>query len=70
MKTKKIENFKDDKLSKTGAGNVTGGLGGGSTATCRNLEEQHSDAIGRGDFEEASRIMRIILRVCGFPGQF
>lgn len=64
--------FHSNKISAKEAQNVLGGLGGSYSddSTCRRLEEQQAAAAARGDFEEAMRIMRIIIRVCGVPGSF
>lgn len=61
--------FQNHKISQKEAQQVLGGLRG-NDSTCRRLEEQQAEAAARGDFEEAMRIMRIIIRVCGAPGQF
>lgn len=61
--------FQKNKISYKEAQQVLGGLGGNysNDSTCQRLEEQQAEAAARGDFEEAMRIMRIIIRVCGAP---
>lgn len=65
----KFGKFQDSELSAKAAGKVLGGAGSSST-TCRQLEADFDAAVERGDLEEAQRIMRIIMRVCGFNAPF
>lgn len=61
--------FQENKLSTTEAGKVLGGYGT-SSSTCRDLQNQFDAAVESGNIEEAQRIMRIIIRVCGYNEPF
>ncbi len=68
-KKQNFKAFQNNKLSVKEAGKALGGYGT-SNSTCRNLQNQLDAAVARGDFEEAQRIMRIIIKVCGYNEPF